>query len=214
MRVQIAHGSSRPLPHIAGFEPIRALAPRVIEARDGDRRVALKLIDLATVGVERFEHEAEVSALFYHPDVIQVLDAGVAGDQGWIAFPLLEGTTLAQEQRHPHRSWQERLQIIERVARSLAHVHARGVVHGDVEPSNVFLGHDGSVVLLDFGSSRFEAESYTRTVDVFALGLVALKLLADAPAVTRAIEQAFARDPSARFASMSAFADALRATPT
>lgn len=51
--------------------------------------------------------------------------------------------------------WSERLAIAQQIAAGLAHLHARGMVHGNLEPSNVLLSRerDGSdrVKLADFG---------------------------------------------------------------
>ena len=43
------------------------------------------------------------------------------------------------------------LTLAERVIGAYAHLHAQGVVHGDVHPRNVIVGADGSVTLIDFG---------------------------------------------------------------
>jgi eukaryotic-like serine/threonine-protein kinase len=43
------------------------------------------------------------------------------------------------------------LTLAERVIEAYAHLHAQGVVHGDVHPRNVLVGPDGSVALIDFG---------------------------------------------------------------
>jgi serine/threonine protein kinase len=46
-------------------------------------------------------------------------------------------------------------------------MHARGFVHRDIKPANVFIRHDGSPVLLDFGSARQAVSGEARTLTNF-----------------------------------------------
>jgi eukaryotic-like serine/threonine-protein kinase len=139
----------------------------------GEGRVAIKTLELDTAlpareqaeHRERFQRQAEVMRSLAHPDMVRLLDQGVAGGTPWIAMELALGVELSRYTR-ANRLLPEPvvLRIAARVAHALAHAHARGVVHRDLKPANirVDLGSD-SVKLLDFGVARVEDAAVTRT---------------------------------------------------
>jgi eukaryotic-like serine/threonine-protein kinase len=59
---------------------------------------------------------------------------------------------------HPHRPTAENdaqlLHLCQAIVRSYTHLHAQGVVHGDVHPRNVLIGDDHLVTIVDFGFAR------------------------------------------------------------
>ncbi len=128
-----------------------------------DRRVALKVLHPAlTVDaglVSRFRREAKTMAGLSHPNIVQVFDAGQEGPLVFLVMEFLAGSTLADwiDARIPCDP-NELLPLVVPVGRALSFVHARGIVHRDVKPDNVFLvkGDDGSVTpkVLDFGIAR------------------------------------------------------------
>jgi len=130
----------------------------VYRARDRglDRLVAIKVVrpDLATAALTgRFLREARILASFSHPNIVPVHRAGEADGLAYYVMDYLEGETLARRlQRGPLPPAE-----VERCAAgllgALEAVHARGVVHRDVKPSNLFLVGDRAV-LSDFGISK------------------------------------------------------------
>jgi eukaryotic-like serine/threonine-protein kinase len=85
---------------------------------------------------------------------VPVLDTHFAGTDAALAFPLLDGETLARRLARDGRlPPTDAAQIADKVAAALAHAHGRGVVHRDVKPANVMIGKDGQVRLFDFGIS-------------------------------------------------------------
>jgi serine/threonine-protein kinase len=144
----------------------------VFRARDvaTRRRVAVKamLREHATDRhlVARFLEEAQAAALVRHPHVVEVLDSGVSADgTPFIVEELLEGETLARRVRRVGRlPVDDALGILLPVAEAIAHAHARGVVHRDLNPSNIFLVDERGARLptpkvLDFGISKIGAGS-------------------------------------------------------
>ena len=95
-----------------------------------------------------------------HDNIVKVVDCGIDEERGWpmhfLKMELLEGVTLDRWARLCERSWAEILRVLVAVARGLAAVHDAGLVHRDVKPSDVFVGHDGRVSLMDFGLATTE----------------------------------------------------------
>jgi serine/threonine protein kinase len=123
------------------------------------RLVALKVIreELAgTLGAEqRFEREARALARIQHPGIVRLLGFGREEGVRYLAMEWVPGQSLSEvmaEQRslEPVQVAQWGLEL----ARGLARVHASGLLHRDVKPSNVRIHEDGHAVLVDFGLSR------------------------------------------------------------
>lgn len=138
----------------------------VWEARDRtlDRHVAVKVLNLRsrrsermTARVERFRHEAAISAQLDHPYIITVYDMGFAEwTQPYLVMELLEGHDWRAELTQHGPMTVDRLIGLSKAALSgLAQAHRLGVVHKDLKPENIFLVHPGTareeVRVLDFG---------------------------------------------------------------
>lgn len=137
----------------------------VVHARrlDGGPEVALKLLDKEIfeddAGRKRFAREARALAELHHPNVIAVIDTGVADGHAYIATELCQGETLDRALTRgaptPDLATSLSMQLLD----GLSFVHQHGVFHRDLKPQNVFLARrpDGStqVKLLDFGLAKF-----------------------------------------------------------
>jgi len=123
------------------------------------RPVALKLIRPERSGEERFRErfrrESKIAAAIDHPNVIPIFDAGEEDGLLFITMRLVEGTDMhaliAGEGRiEPRRA----TRIIRQVGAALDAVHAHGMLHRDVKPSNVLLARADHVYLSDFGLAK------------------------------------------------------------
>jgi len=133
------------------------------------RDVAVKVLSPPRGGdgkshLERFRREGLAALQVDHPNAVEVLDQGVT-DAGlpFLVMELLAGETLRDRlARERTLAIGDVREIGAAVAACLAAVHARGVVHRDVTPSNIFLhraGGGGFVPkVLDFGLAKLDAE--------------------------------------------------------
>ncbi len=121
------------------------------------RPVALKVLrpDVsAALGRERFLREIETTARLRHPNVLPLLDSGVAGGTLYYVMPYVEGASLRQAlEREKQLPLDEVLRIAREVADALSHAHRHGVVHRDIKPENVLID-SGHAVVADFGIAR------------------------------------------------------------
>ncbi|MEV5238884.1 serine/threonine-protein kinase, partial [Streptomyces cinnamoneus] len=109
--------------------------------------------ELATL-YERTRREARSAARITHPNVVVVHD--VVEDQGLpcIVMEYVPSTTLGDVLKRGTVTLEEAARIGRGMIAALRAAHAAGVLHRDVKPGNVLLGHDGRVVLTDFGIAQ------------------------------------------------------------
>ncbi len=119
-----------------------------------DRPVAIKLLRSDRLGDATATRrlEAEAAALVDVPGVPSLLASGATPEGGfYLAMELVEGPSLREALlSEPDRP--ALLSALAGVARTLAEVHRRSLVHSDVSSSNVLCGPEG-MVLIDFGAS-------------------------------------------------------------
>jgi len=209
------------LQRLGRYEIIRHLASggmAEIYLADGvGEKVVVKVISAERAQdqkfIQMFLDEARVASTLHHPNIASMIEVGRDGETYFFAMEYVEGETV--------RAVLERavgagariplavcLRVIASVAAGLHHAHERKggtgtqlqIVHRDVTPSNIMMGLDGSVKLLDFGIAQAEgraAETQSGTIkgkfaymspeqcrgkavdrrtDVFALGIVMYEL--------------------------------------
>jgi serine/threonine-protein kinase len=92
-----------------------------------------------------------------HPNIVKISDYGVADEEQipYIVMEYLDGhfldTVIASPKQMHYR---EKVQIIRQTAIALDAVHAAGITHRDVKPSNIHVDQDLHVTLTDFGIAR------------------------------------------------------------
>ncbi|SFR09354.1 Serine/threonine protein kinase [Lentzea waywayandensis] len=118
------------------------------------REVAVK--ELVTGDHQRAMREARNAARLHHQHAIAVFDVvGSDDEEPWIVMEYLPSHSLSAliAERGPLKPAQA-ASIGGKVASALAAAHAAGLVHRDVKPGNVLIGHDGTVKITDFGISK------------------------------------------------------------
>jgi len=132
---------------------------RAVDTFTGER-VAIKVLRAEAAAqadlVDAFLAEAELLSELEHVSVIRVRDLVVADDRYALVLELVEGLDLRRRLRAdgplpPVVA----VNVVSQIADSLAYLHTRGVIHGDVKPGNILVpGDGGPVKLADFGVAR------------------------------------------------------------
>ncbi|MFF9851170.1 serine/threonine-protein kinase [Streptomyces litmocidini] len=102
----------------------------------------------------RCGEEARILARMQHPGLVTLYDAGDDEGRPYLVMQLVRGTTLRRRMTRTALRHAETCRMGTVLASALAHVHARGVVHRDVKPSNILLDRTDAPHLSDFGISR------------------------------------------------------------
>jgi serine/threonine-protein kinase len=130
------------------------------------RRAALKILhpelSLDRDWRRRFLREGRVANAVGHEGAVKVLDDDVADDGSvFLVQELLEGESLEARSQRLGGSLPEKevLWIAEQLLDVLAAAHARGIVHRDIKPDNLFLTCSGTLKVLDFGIARLREQS-------------------------------------------------------
>jgi len=173
--------------HLASGGMARVYLARVSGVGGFERYVVLKTVRPERIEdqsyVTMFLDEARLVATLHHQHIAQVYEIGVADDGTYfLAMEYLHGETArAVLERARMQSMRLPLElgltVVCAAASGLHHAHERraadgtplGIVHRDVSPSNVILGYDGAVKLIDFGIAKAEARS-TKTLTGFVKG--------------------------------------------
>lgn len=124
--------------------------------------------DLATNPdfVKLFLSEAKLAGRLNHPNIVQTIEAGQAGERYYLAMEFLDGqpfhAMVQGSQVEPVIPLRLRLQVIRDVLAGLHYAHdlrdydgsPLNIVHCDVSPPNVFVTYDGHVKVVDFGIAK------------------------------------------------------------
>jgi eukaryotic-like serine/threonine-protein kinase len=146
----------------------------VYSARDEvmDRVVAIKVMMADLEGEPdtrtRFYREAQAAGRLLHPNIITIFDMGEEEGRIYMVMELLRGHTLAEFLRQPGLPLERKLDLMVQTCEGLGAAHAGGIVHRDIKPGNLFVLHDGSLKILDFGVARLA--SSTMTASGFIIG--------------------------------------------
>jgi len=158
---------------------------RQLGADSFTKRVAIKLIREEFSSIEEFRNnfvgEARLVADLIHTNIVQMYHLGVIGGQYFMVMEYVKGINLADFVRlHQERGEQVpvdlALFIVSRICRGLAYAHQKkdpqghplNIVHRDVSPKNILLGHEGDVKLTDFGIAKAFDLMYNEEGEVIA----------------------------------------------
>ncbi|HUH04487.1 MAG TPA: serine/threonine-protein kinase [Kofleriaceae bacterium] len=121
--------------------------------------------------VRAFVREAKLASMLAHPNVVQIYELGRVGQVYFISMELIEGYDIRQILRQARKIAGPPpipvvIALLAQICEALDYAHARGdedgtplgLVHRDVSPSNVIVGHSGHIKVIDFGIAKAQTQ--------------------------------------------------------
>lgn len=138
---------------LLGQGPLTAAYKAVLESHQQSVVLKVLLPHLADseVFVQRFLQAANAARLVTHDRVLPCYDVGQSHGWVYLASELMEGGTLAELSAHGQLDRSRAIYLSWQVAMGLEAIHAAGLVHGNLRPSNVLVDHEDGVRLSDLG---------------------------------------------------------------
>jgi serine/threonine-protein kinase len=143
-----------------------------------DRPVAVKFLhdSFAAIPdlVKRFQREVTAMSRLRHPNLVAIVDSGVAAGVPYLVMDFHAGRALADVLERGALSPARALRITRQVLAGVGAAHERGVVHRDLKPDNILLvgsGEHECVKILDFGLAKMVQGSETGTTQLTNTGL-------------------------------------------
>ena len=138
---------------------IKEFLPRDIAVRgDGGitvHPVSNSELDDYEYGLERFRDEARTLVSFRHPNIVSVHRLMEANNTAYLVMEYEEGDSLDDILKRDGTLVEAEVrEILFPLLDGLDRVHKAGFLHRDIKPANIYIRHDGSPVLIDFGAAR------------------------------------------------------------
>jgi serine/threonine protein kinase len=130
---------------------------QVYLARDTQlhRTVAIKLVDPRRQSSQDLVREARLAASLDHPAICTIHGVDYLGEEPFLVMEHVKGRPLSKVIRgRRSMSVTTALDFARQIVAAVAHAHDRGVIHGDLKSSNIMVGPDGRITILDFGLAR------------------------------------------------------------
>lgn len=136
-----------------------------------DRPVAIKILPPGAArdgeSIDRFRTEAKAMARLTHANIPAVYDFDVSAGYCYLVMEFIDGWNvhqlITQNELQPDLTYS----LLSQVCDALHYAHQRGIVHGDIKPSNLLVNQEGVVKLADFGLAQLIDSTSSSDPDAF-----------------------------------------------
>ncbi len=134
-----------------------------------EEQCALKIFHLtgSEADLQRFKREVSLSRKIVHENVIKLYDIGSEAGHYFLTMELLEGEDLGSLIKRAMPEPTRALTLLMEACAGLHAAHARGVVHRDVKPANLFVQSRGPLKVMDFGIAKPADATALTTTGIF-----------------------------------------------
>jgi serine/threonine protein kinase len=139
----------------------QALDEYRLETPPGSQKLAIKVLHTAVAKraelLTQLRREFQQLQLLSHPNILRVFEFDRDGPVVFFTMELLNGPLLSRVLQARKLIPLERAQalaIVRDIGAAIAHAHSRGVVHGSINPQNIFITVPGELRVLDFAAAH------------------------------------------------------------
>ncbi len=130
---------------------------RALDTRTG-QQVAIKLLPaehLDDLGLRAsFQKEAQVIAGLEHEAIVPVYEFGEQDGQPYMVMQFMPNGSLADRLIQAKIPPEDVVPILKRICAAIDYAHEKGIIHGDLKPSNILFDKNDHPYLADFGIAR------------------------------------------------------------
>lgn len=158
--------------NLATLVAVKEYLPRDYAGRDSDHASVMahsrEDASLFRFGLEQFLQEARTLARFDHPNVVRTRSFFEQNGTAYLVMDYLQGVNLSEylASKGGRLNEQQAAEIMLPILDGLQEVHAKGFLHRDIKPQNIYVTSTGRPILLDFGAARQAMGERSRSLSV------------------------------------------------
>jgi TolB-like protein/Flp pilus assembly protein TadD len=169
---------------------------------------------------ERFVREAKSAASLHHPNIVTIYKVGEHSGRPYVAMEYVEGRTLAEMISEGSIAQREAINIAIQICAGVSEAHKNHIVHRNIRPEAILIGHGGRARIADFGFAtgaaasssgarafqspeRARGEAGDERSDVYSIGVLFNKMNTG-DQFTDIVTQAISERPEDRHATVDA----------